>query len=100
MANGLPELPDMWAPVDFGALPEPLLNAFKSADWKVVRRELSTLMDGAITDGVFGRMLLQLVLLLPANTEPVFDRYRAAAMLDHGDWDGLRELAGAEQSTE
>jgi DNA-binding CsgD family transcriptional regulator len=55
-----------------------------------VRRELSTVMDGAITDGAYGRELLQLVLTLPAGVDPVFDRFRAMAMLDHGDWDGIR----------
>jgi DNA-binding CsgD family transcriptional regulator len=90
VARSLAELPDIWAPVGFDGLPAALVAAFQSSDWPAVRRELSTLMDGAITDGVFGRKLLQLVLALPANTDPVFDRYRAAAMLDHGDWDGLR----------
>jgi DNA-binding CsgD family transcriptional regulator len=47
-------------------------------------------MDGAITDGAYGRELLQLMLRLPRDIDPVFDRYRAMAMLDHGDWDGLR----------
>lgn len=47
-------------------------------------------MDGAISDGRYGRQLLQLVLALPVGVDPVFERYRAAAMLDHGDWDGLR----------
>src|SRR3954471_1689352 len=92
----LPELPDLWAPVGVDGLPAPLVHAFRAENWKLVRRELSTLMDGAITDGVFGRKLLQLVLQLPADTDAVFDRYRAAAMLDHGDWDGLRGVgAGA-----
>lgn len=90
MARTLPELPDIWGPVGVDGLPDALVRAFEVRDWKAVRRELSTLMDGAITDGVFGRKLLQLVLQLPAHTDPVFDRYRAAAMLDHGDWDGLR----------
>jgi len=49
-------------------------------------------MDGAVTDGAYGRELLQLVLRLPSGVDPVFDRYRASAMLDHGDWDGLRGL--------
>ena len=52
-------------------------------------------MDGSITDGVYGRQLLQLVLALPEGIDEVFDRYRAAAMLDHGDWDGIRDLPGA-----
>jgi DNA-binding CsgD family transcriptional regulator len=47
-------------------------------------------MDGAITDGAYGRELLQLVLALPAGVDTVLDRYRAAAMVDHGDWDGVR----------
>jgi len=47
-------------------------------------------MDGAITDGAYGRELLQLVLKLPGGLDAVFDRYRAMALLDHGDWDGLR----------
>lgn len=47
-------------------------------------------MDGAITDGAYGRELLQLVLALPSGVDPVLDRYRAAAMVDHGDWDGVR----------
>jgi len=90
LAATLPELPDIWASVGLDGLPSDLVHAFEQRDWKLVRRELSTLMDGAITDGVYGRKLLQLVLQLPAKTDPVFDRYRAAAMLDHGDWDGLR----------
>jgi DNA-binding CsgD family transcriptional regulator len=53
-------------------------------------------MDGAITDGAYGRELLQLVLALPTSIDSVFDLYRAAAMLDHGDWDGLRS-AGADR---
>jgi DNA-binding CsgD family transcriptional regulator len=50
-------------------------------------------MDTAITDGAYGRALLQLVLNLPAGIDPVFDRYRVAAMIDHGDWDGLRSAS-------
>ncbi len=88
---GLPDVPDVWAPVGFGELPTALVNVFEARDWDGVRRELRTVMDGAITDGVYGRELLQLVLELPANFDPLFDRYRAAAMVDHGDWDGLRE---------
>lgn len=48
-------------------------------------------MDGAITDGPYGRELLQLVLALPSGVDPIFDRYKVAAMLDHGDWDGIRD---------
>ncbi|HZP96559.1 MAG TPA: LuxR C-terminal-related transcriptional regulator [Candidatus Limnocylindria bacterium] len=72
------------------ALPPRLVAAFEATDWPLVRRELSGVMDGAITDGPYGRELLQLVLSLPAGVDAVFDRYRVAAMLDHGDWDGLR----------
>src|SRR5207253_1409567 len=46
--------------------------------------------DGITTDGVYGRALLQLALELPVGIDPVFDSYRAAASIDHGDWDGLR----------
>jgi DNA-binding CsgD family transcriptional regulator len=53
-------------------------------------------MDGITTDGVYGRALLQLALELPVGLDPVFDSYRAAASIDHGDWDGLRRcLAGS-----
>ena len=88
---GLPELPDVWAPVGTADLPKGLLDALSRSDWKVVRQELSKVMDGAITDGPLGRELLQFVMALPPQVDPVFDRYRSAAMLDHGDWDGLRE---------
>ena len=87
---GLPELPDVWAPVGIADLPTSVATAYQSKDWARLRIELATLMDTAITDGVYGRALLQLVLSLPANLDPVFDRYRIAAMIDHGDWDGLR----------
>jgi len=80
----------VWAPVGFGALPGQLVEAFSERDWRRVRAELSTVMDAAITDGVYGRSLLQLVLALPAGVDPLFDRYRIGAMLDHGDWDGIR----------
>jgi DNA-binding CsgD family transcriptional regulator len=90
VAGRMPELPDVWAPVGLAALPTTLVSAFSEGDWDRVRAELSTVMDAAITDGVYGRALLQLVLGLPAGVDPVFDRYRAAAMLDHGDWDGIR----------
>ena len=63
-----------------------------------VRAELATLMDTAITDGPFGRALLQLALALPSGVDPVFDRYRVAAMIDHGDWDGLRSAVGTGRS--
>lgn len=86
----LPDLPDVWASVGTEDLPHQLVAAFGARDWPVVRDELRRVMDGAITDGVYGRELLQLVLNLPEGVDRVFDRYRAAAMLDHGDWDGIR----------
>ena len=49
-------------------------------------------MDAAITDGAYGRALLQLVMALPPGLDPVFDRYRIGAMVDHGDWDGIRGM--------
>ena len=88
--GGLPELPDVWAPVGVADLPAALVAAFRAHDWPAVKDELSTVMDGSITDGAYGRELLQLVLALPAGLDTVLDRYRAAAMVDHGDWDGLR----------
>jgi DNA-binding CsgD family transcriptional regulator len=88
--RALPELPDIWAPVGSASLPRPLVDAFKRGDWKQLHVELSTVMDTAITDGAYGRALLQLALALPAGVDPVFERYRVSAMLDHGDWDGLR----------
>ena len=87
-----PQLPDIWAPVGTQDLPASLVTAFSTADWVSVRKELSTVMDGAITDGVYGRQLLQLVLALPTGVDAVFDRYKTAAMLDHGDWDGIRSI--------
>ena len=93
MGGALPELPDVWAPVGTDELPTRLVEAFHAGDWTAVKQELSTVMDGAITDGVFGRQLLQLVMALPSGVDSVFDRYRAAAMLDHGDWDGIRATA-------
>lgn len=90
MSAALPELPDLWAPVSPDHLPPALVASVEEADWAEVRRQLGPLMDGAITDGVFGRELLQLMLRLPSDVEPVFDRFRATAFLDHGDWDSLR----------
>ena len=81
--TGLPQLPDVWALVDLSVLPKPLTTAFDSRDWNRVRVELSTIMDTAITDGAYGRALLQLVLALPEGIDAVLDRYRASAMLDH-----------------
>jgi DNA-binding CsgD family transcriptional regulator len=36
------------------------------------------------------------MLELPAGVDTVFDRYRVAAMLDHGDWDGVRSALPAQ----
>jgi len=86
---------DLWAPVAREALPKSLVDAMEQRDWSTVRTQLATVMDGITTDGVYGRALLQLALELPVGVDPVFDSYRAAASIDHGDWDGLRRcLAG------
>jgi DNA-binding CsgD family transcriptional regulator len=81
---------DLWAPVAREALPKTLIKAMQQRDWTTVRAQLGMVMDGITTDGVYGRALLQLVLELPVGIDPVFDSYRAAASIDHGDWDGLR----------
>ena len=88
--TALPERPDLWAPVGNRELPPAIVAAYEARDWPSLRKALSTVMDGAITDGPLGRELLQLMLSLPAGVDTVFDRYRVAAMLDHGDWDGVR----------
>jgi DNA-binding CsgD family transcriptional regulator len=92
----LPADPDLWAPVGFEHLPPELVSAFRGGDWPQVRVRLQTVMDGAITDGPHGRELLQLVLQLPLGFDPVFERYRASAMVDHGDWDALRSSLAAQ----
>jgi DNA-binding CsgD family transcriptional regulator len=80
--------------VPFDSLPVALLRAAERSDWKAVRDELRTVMDGIRTDGVYGRALLQFVMSLPLPTDPVLARYRASICIDHGDWDGLsRHLA-------
>jgi DNA-binding CsgD family transcriptional regulator len=87
---------DLWAPVSRDALPKPLVEAMERRDWATVRAQLGTVMDGITTDGVYGRALLQLALDLPVGIDSVFDSYRAAASIDHGDWDGLRRcMAGS-----
>jgi DNA-binding CsgD family transcriptional regulator len=87
---------DLWAPVARDALPKALVDAMEQHDWPSVRGQLGTVMDGITTDGVYGRALLQLALELPVGIDPVLDSYRAAASIDHGDWDGLRKcLAGS-----
>jgi DNA-binding CsgD family transcriptional regulator len=92
----LPAQPDLWAPVGSAHLPPELVSAFRGGDWPLVRVRLQTVMDGAITDGPYGRELLQLVLQLPLGFDPVFERYRAKAMLDHGEWDALRNSLAAD----
>jgi DNA-binding CsgD family transcriptional regulator len=82
---------DLWAPVGVDQLPVELVNAVTSEDWPRARDHLATVMDAVSTDGVYGRQLLQLVMRLPLGVYPVFDRYRAAVAIDHGDWDGLQK---------
>ena len=90
-----PADPDLWAPVGFEHLPRELVSAFRGGDWPQVRVRLQTVMDGMITDGPYGRELFQLVLQLPIGLDPVFERYRASAMVDHGEWDALRNSLAA-----
>lgn len=85
---------DVFAPVPFDSLPQTLVHAVACADWPTVRAELELVMDGLSTDGRFGRALLQLVRQLPIGLDPVFDRFRAAVAIDHGDWDDLRRCLG------
>ena len=82
---------DLWAPVGVDHLPDGLDNSVTDQDWPRVRDQLATVMDAVTTDGVYGRQLLQLVMRLPLGVYPVFDRYRAAVAIDHGDWDGLQK---------
>jgi len=87
---------DLWARVVRDALPKALVDAMEQREWTTVRAQLATVMDGITTDGIYGRALLQLALELPVGIDPVLDSYRAAASIDHGDWDGLRRcLAGS-----
>ena len=87
---------DLWAPVARDALPKALVDAMERRDWSTVRDQLGSVMDGMTTDGAFGRALLQLALELPIGVDPIFDSYRGAASIDHGDLDGLRRcLAGS-----
>jgi DNA-binding CsgD family transcriptional regulator len=91
----LPAEPDLWAPVGFEHLPPELVSAFRGGDWPQVRIRLQTVMDAMVTDGPYGRELFQLVLQLPIGFDPVFERYRASAMVDHGEWDALRNSLAA-----
>ncbi len=72
------------------------MSAFRGGDWPQVRVRLQTVMDAMITDGPYGRELFQLVLQLPIGFDPVFERYRASAMVDHGEWDALRKSLAAQ----
>jgi DNA-binding CsgD family transcriptional regulator len=82
--------PDLWAPVSRDGLPPELLAALQQKDWQRVRAQLTAILDGQTTDGVYGRALIQVAMELPIGVDPLFDRYRAAAAIDHGDWDTLR----------
>src|SRR5687768_5407979 len=95
VSQELPAQPDLWAPVGFEHLPYELVSAFSSGDWPQVRIRLQTVMDAMVTDGPYGRELFQLVLRLPIGFDPVFERYRASAMVDHGEWDALRSSLAA-----
>src|SRR5438309_10470460 len=81
---------DLWARVDRDGLPAPLRLAVDRKDWLQAKTELSRVMDGQTTDGVYARALIQLALELPAGVDPLFDRYRAAAAVDHADWERTR----------
>jgi DNA-binding CsgD family transcriptional regulator len=95
ISHDLPAEPDLWAPVGFEHLPRELVSAFRGGDWPQVRVRLQTVMDAMVTDGPYGRELFQLVLQLPIGFDPVFERYRASAMVDHGEWDALRSSLAA-----
>jgi DNA-binding CsgD family transcriptional regulator len=84
------EAVDLWASVPWEHLPPPLVDSFHQKDWPTVREELRKVMDGVVTDGVYGRELLNLVLQLPIGVDPLFDRYRGMVSCDFGDWDGLQ----------
>lgn len=86
---------DPWAPVSQEGLPPGLNHAIDTSDWPTVKAKLAAVMDGLSTDGPYGRALLQAVQRLPIGVDPVFDRYRAAVAIDHGDWDALRRCLEA-----
>ena len=88
-----PQLPatiDLWAPVGYDELPLGLSEAFRRAEWAAVKGELQAVMDGLITDGPYGRALLQMVRQIPYGIDSVLDRYRVIADIDFGDWDDVR----------
>jgi DNA-binding CsgD family transcriptional regulator len=81
---------DLWATVSGENLPDELVVAVNNKNWQAVTAELRTILDGAATDGIYGRALLQLVRALPLGQDPLIDRYKAVVSIDYGDWDGLR----------
>jgi DNA-binding CsgD family transcriptional regulator len=81
---------DLWEAVSGENLPGGLLTAVSNRNWQAVTAELRAILDGAATDGVYGRALLQLVRALPLGQDPLIDRYKAVVSIDYGDWDGLR----------
>ncbi len=81
---------DLWATVSGENLPDDLVLAVSNRNWQAVTAELRTILDGAATDGIYGRALLQLVRALPLGEDPLIDRYKAVVSIDYGDWDGLR----------
>jgi DNA-binding CsgD family transcriptional regulator len=87
---------DLWAPVSFDDLPRELVDAVGRRDWPATRASLGKVMDGAVTDGAYGRALLQLVMTLPFGVDPLLDRYRAVVSIDYGDWDNLRTCLAAD----
>jgi len=87
---------DLWAPVSFESLPPELVDAVDRRDWPAVRGLLQNVMDGAVTDGAYGRSLLQLVMKLPLDVDPLLDRYRAVVSIDYGDWDTLRRCLASD----
>ncbi len=89
-AASLPPNLDLWEPVPFTDLPPDLVSAFERQDWPALKEELATVMDSVTTDGIYGRELLQLVRSVPLGVDRLFNRYRAAADIDYGDWDDLR----------
>lgn len=85
-----PAVPDLWAPVSSETLPRDLVEAVERGDWQAARVALGFVMDGTVTDGAYGRALLQLVMRLPFGVNQLLDRYRAVVSIDYGDWDSLR----------
>lgn len=94
-SNGTADSPlpadlDLWISTEFEHLPADLSSAFDRADWPEVKNQLRAIMDSVATETIYGRELFQLVRKLPLGVDRLFDRYRAAAAVDYGDWDDLR----------